>query len=216
MIGLPRCLYVLTLAGINVCPGCRWTTSLCLSHIAAAAPRVWDAAATEVGQRGWMLEICIYIQQCGTAGRWMGHFKVGPRPLTVNSCNANRSVTGLRTSTTAGTGGDAADSFLPVVMSTRAASASANGTHGVVDIAALEVKHRKTRGGRDIWVGARSAKAEKSTVDEVAIGVADVRVGRDDKVRARVPALEIEQACVMRLRVPSVDKFGGGELIECV
>jgi hypothetical protein len=27
-----------------------------------------------------------HIQQCGTVGRGKGHFNVGPRPLTANSC----------------------------------------------------------------------------------------------------------------------------------
>jgi hypothetical protein len=58
------------------------------------------------------------IQQCGTVGRGKGHFNVSPRHLTANSCNANGSVTGLRTCSTAGTGEDAAESFLPVVMLT--------------------------------------------------------------------------------------------------
>jgi hypothetical protein len=37
------------------------------------------------------------IQHCGTVGRGNGHFNVGLRPLTANSCNANGSTTGLRT-----------------------------------------------------------------------------------------------------------------------
>jgi hypothetical protein len=52
------------------------------------------------------------IQQYGTVGRGKGRFNVGPRPLTANSFNANGSVTGLRTRTTDGTGGDAAGSGL--------------------------------------------------------------------------------------------------------
>jgi hypothetical protein len=58
------------------------------------------------------------IQQGGTVGQGKGHFTVGPCPLTANSCNANGSVTELRTCTAAGTGGDAAERFLPAVMST--------------------------------------------------------------------------------------------------
>jgi hypothetical protein len=79
------------------------------------------------------------IRQCGTAGRGKGCFNVGPHPLTANSCNANGCVTGLSTCATAGAGGDAAERFLQVAMSTRAAPAQAIATRGVVDIAALDV-----------------------------------------------------------------------------
>jgi hypothetical protein len=157
------------------------------------------------------------IQQCGTVGRGKGHVNVGPRPLAANSCNANRSVTGLRNCTTAGTGGDAAESFLPVVKLTRAAPAQAIATHGVVDIAGLDVTSTKTSSGRDMWVGASSAKAEMATVDEVAIGEPQIRVDRDGvQVSPHVPALETEQACAMRLEVPRVEYFCGGALIEYV
>jgi hypothetical protein len=157
------------------------------------------------------------IQQRGTMRQAKGHFTVGPRPLTANSCNANGSVTGLRTCTTAGTGRDAAESFLPVVMWTQAAPAQAIATHGVVHIAALDVTPTKTSGDRDMWVGSSSAKAEMATIDEVAIGEAEVRVDRDGvQVSPRVPALETEQPCVMRLGVPSVEEFCGGALIKCV
>jgi hypothetical protein len=55
-------------------------------------------------------------------------------------------------------------------MSMRVAAAQAIETHGVVDIAALDVTPTKTSGGRDMWVGASGAKTEVATVDEVAIG----------------------------------------------
>jgi hypothetical protein len=73
------------------------------------------------------------IQQDGTMGWGKRHLNVGPRPLTVNCCKANGSVTGLRTPVTARAGGDAAESYLPVAVTTRAASAQAIATHGVVD-----------------------------------------------------------------------------------
>jgi hypothetical protein len=56
------------------------------------------------------------MQQCGTVGRGKGQVNVCTRPLTANSCNSHGKVTGLRTRT----GGNAAESFLPVVMSTHA------------------------------------------------------------------------------------------------
>jgi hypothetical protein len=87
-------------------------------------------------------------QQGGTVGQWKGHLNVGPRPLTAYSCNANGSVTGFRMRNTARTGGDAAESFLPVVMSTQAAPAQAIATHAVVDIAALDVTVTKSKGWR--------------------------------------------------------------------
>jgi hypothetical protein len=44
-----------------------------------------------------------------------------------------------------------------------------------------------------------------------------VRVDRDGVQESpRVPALETEQACAMRLEIPSVKEFCGGALIECV
>jgi hypothetical protein len=118
-----------------------------------------------------------YVQQGGTVGRGKGHCNVGSRLLTANSCNANGSVTGLRTRSTARTSGGmelAAKSFLPVDMSTRAAPALAIATHGVVDIAALDVMPTKKSGGGDMWVGASSTKAEVATVDEVAVGEAEI------------------------------------------
>jgi hypothetical protein len=45
-------------------------------------------------------------------------------------------------------------------MSTRAASAQAIATHGVVDIIALDVTPTKTSGGGDMGVGAHSSNAE--------------------------------------------------------
>jgi hypothetical protein len=128
------------------------------------------------------------------------------RTLTANSCNANGSVRGLRTCTTAGTGGDAVKSFLPVVMSTRATCAQAVATHGVVDITALDVMPTKASGVRDMWVGASSTKTDMATVDEVAIGEAEIRVDRDSvQVSPCVPALETEHACAIRWRVASVE-----------
>jgi hypothetical protein len=88
-------------------------------------------------------------------------------------------VTGLRTRITARTGGDAAECFLPVAMSTQAAPAEAIATQGVINIAALYVTPTKTSGGGDPWVGACSAKAEVATVDEVAVGEAEMRVDRN-------------------------------------
>jgi hypothetical protein len=156
------------------------------------------------------------IQQGGTAGRGKGNFNVGPRPLTANSCNANGIITGLRTRTTACTGGDVAESFLSVVMSARAASAQVIATHGVVDIVVLDTTPTKESGGRDMWVGASSAK-EVATDDEVAVGDAKILVDRDNvQITPCVPALGTKQACTMQWGVTSVDKFCGRALIECV
>jgi hypothetical protein len=150
------------------------------------------------------------IQLCGTLERGKGHFNASPHTLTANSCIANGRVTGLRTCTTASTGRDAAESFLSVVTLTRAAQAIA--THGVVDITALDVTPTKANGGRDMWVGASSTKAEVATVEE-----AEIRVDQDEvQVGPPVPALETEQACAMRRGVPSTEKFCGEVLIECV
>jgi hypothetical protein len=63
-----------------------------------------------------------------------------------------------------------------VLMSTRAAPTQAIATHGVVDSAALDVTLTETSGGRYMWVGASSAKAEMATVVEVAIGEVEMRV----------------------------------------
>jgi hypothetical protein len=53
------------------------------------------------------------VQQGGTVGRGKGHFNVGPCPLTANICNADGSVTGLRTRITARTGRDALTASFP-------------------------------------------------------------------------------------------------------
>jgi hypothetical protein len=76
----------------------------------------------------------------------------------------------------------------------------------VVDITALDVTPLQASGGRDMWVGASSAKAEMATVHEVAIGEAEIRVDRDGvQVSPRVPELETEHECVMCRRVASVE-----------
>jgi hypothetical protein len=60
------------------------------------------------------------IQQAGTMGLGKRYLNVGPSPLTANRCNANGSVTGMRSRIEARAGGDAAESFLPVVVSAQA------------------------------------------------------------------------------------------------
>jgi hypothetical protein len=52
-------------------------------------------------------------------------------------------------------------------MLTRSAAAKAIAAHGVVDVAALDMTTAKASGGGDMQIGARSAKAEVATVDEV-------------------------------------------------
>jgi hypothetical protein len=86
--------------------------------------------------------------------------------LRTKGCNANRSVTGFRMRITARAGGDAAGSFLPVVVPTRAAPAQAIATHDVVHIAALEMTTTKTSGCGAMGVGASRTETEVATVDE--------------------------------------------------
>jgi hypothetical protein len=157
------------------------------------------------------------IQQGGTMGRGKGHFNVSTCTLTANRGNANGSVTGFRSRIAACAGRNAGEGLLPVVMSTRAAAAEAIAAHGVVDVAALDVTTTKASGRGDVGVGASRAKAEVATVDEVAVGEAEIRVDRDGvQVSPRVPALETEHACAMCRRVASVEEFCSGALIECV
>jgi hypothetical protein len=92
------------------------------------------------------------IQQGGTMGRGNGHVNVSTRPLNAHRGNANGAVTGLRTRIAARTGGDAADSLLPVVVPMQAAAAEAIAAHGMVDVAALDVTTTKASGGEDVRV----------------------------------------------------------------
>jgi hypothetical protein len=125
-------------------------------------------------------------------GRGKAHFNVGSRPLTANSCNANGGVTGLRRRSTARTSGDAAESFLPVVMSNAGCCRSG-------DIASQDVTATKTSCGRDMWVDASSTKAEVATVDEVPFREAEIRVDWDSvQVSPCMPALKTEQACALQ------------------
>jgi hypothetical protein len=141
-------------------------------------------------------------------GRGKGHLNVSTRPLTANRGNANGTVTGLRTRIAARAGGDAAESLLPVVVPTRATAAQAIAAHGVVDVAALDVTTTKASGGGDVRVGASCAKAEVATVDEVAVGEAEIRVDRDGvQVSPSVTALETEQTCAMRWGVAGLEEF---------
>jgi hypothetical protein len=109
-----------------------------------------------------------------TVRRGKGYFNVGPRPPTARSCNASRCISGLCTRTAARTRRDAAESFFPVIVSTRAASAQAIATHGVVDINALDVTLTKTSGGGDMWVDAHGSRAE------VAVQAQEVADARGD------------------------------------
>jgi hypothetical protein len=114
-------------------------------------------------------------------------------------------------------GGDAAESLLPVVVPTRAAPAQAIAAHGVVDVAALDVATTKASCGGDVRVGASCASSKVATVDEVAIGEAEIRGDRDGvQVKPSVPALETEQARAMRWGVASVEEFCGGAMSQCV
>jgi hypothetical protein len=81
------------------------------------------------------------------------HLKVGPLPLAANRCNAHGSEAGLRTRISARVGGDAAKSFLPVVVLTHAGHAQAIAAHGVVNTADQDVTTTKSSGGGAIWVG---------------------------------------------------------------
>jgi hypothetical protein len=136
------------------------------------------------------------IQQGGTMGRGKGYLNVGTPRLTAGRCNANGSITGLHLRITTRAGGDAAQSFLPVVVPTGAAIAEEITTHGVVEIAALVVTTTKTSGGGDMRVGASCAKAEVPTVDEVAVREAEIRVDWDAvQVSPGVPACYDDCVC---------------------
>jgi hypothetical protein len=157
------------------------------------------------------------IQQGGTMGRGQVRLNVRTCPLTANCGNANGSATGFRTRIAARTSGDAAESLLPVVMPTRAAAAEAIATHGVVDAAALDVTTTKASGGGDVRVGASCAKAEVAFIDEVAVGEAEIRSDRDGvQVSPSVPALETEQARVMRWGVAGSEEFCSRALSQCL
>jgi hypothetical protein len=104
------------------------------------------------------------IYQGGSIGRGKGHLNVGARSLKADCCNANGSVAGLRTRIAARAGGYAAESFLPVVVPTRAAPSEAIATHGLVDVAALDVTTTKASGNGDMRIGAGCTKAEVATV----------------------------------------------------
>jgi hypothetical protein len=154
------------------------------------------------------------IQQGGTMGRGKGHLNVSTRSLTARRGNTNGSVARLCTHIAARAGRDAAEGFLPVVVPTRATAAEAIAAHGMVDVAALDVTATKTSGGGDVRVGASCAKAEVAIGeaeirgDEVAIGEAEIRGDRDGvQVGPRVPALETEQARVMRWGVAGLEEF---------
>jgi hypothetical protein len=150
-------------------------------------------------------------------GRGKGHLNVSMRPLMAGRCNTNRSVTGLLSRAATRTGGDAAESFLPVVVPTQSAPAEAIATHGVVDVAALDVKTTKASGSGYMRIGAGCAKAVVATIHEVAIREAEVRVDWDGfQVSPLVPALETEQARVMQWGVARVEEICSGALSECV
>jgi hypothetical protein len=110
-----------------------------------------------------------------------------------------------------------AESLLPVVVPTRAAAAEAIAAHGVVGVAALDVTTTKASGGGDVRVGASCAKPQVATVDEVAVGEAEIRGDRDGfQVSPSVPALETEQVRAMRWGVAGSEEFCGRALSQCL
>jgi hypothetical protein len=119
------------------------------------------------------------MQQGGTIGRRKGHLNVRPLPLTVGfRCNTHGSVIVLCARTTACRNGDAAESFLTVVVPMRAAPAQAIAFHGMVDDTALDVITTETGGSGGMWVRASSVRAQLATGDEVAVREAQIRVDR--------------------------------------
>jgi hypothetical protein len=75
----------------------------------------------------------------------------------------------------------------------------------------------KASGGGDVRVGASCAKAEAATVDEVAVGEAEIRGDRDGvQVGPPVPALETEQARAMRWGVAGLEEFCSRALSQCL
>jgi hypothetical protein len=104
-----------------------------------------------------------------------------------------------------------------VLVPTRAAPAQVFATDGVVDITALDVTTTKASGGGDVRAGARYAKAEVATVDEVAVREAQICGDRDGvQVSPSVPALETERTRAMRWGVASVEEFCGRALSQYV
>jgi hypothetical protein len=112
-------------------------------------------------------------------GQGKGHLNVSTCALTANRGNANGNVTGFRTRIAGRAGKDVAKSLLPVVVPTRAAAADAIAPQGAVDVAALGLTTTKASGGGDVRVGASCAKAEVSTVDQVAVRETEIRGDRD-------------------------------------
>jgi hypothetical protein len=103
-----------------------------------------------------------------------------------------------------------------VAVPTQATAAEAIAAHGVADVAALDVTTTKASGGRDVWIGASGDKAEVATVDEVAVGEAEIWGDRDGvQVSPRVPALETEQARAMRWGVAGSEEFCSRALSQC-
>jgi hypothetical protein len=71
-------------------------------------------------------------------------------PPAASSSNTNERVTGLGTRIAGCVSRDAAEGLLPVIVPMRAAPAQVIPTHGMVDVAALDVTTLKVRGGGDI------------------------------------------------------------------
>jgi hypothetical protein len=85
---------------------------------------------------------------------------------------------------------DATESLLPADVRTGAAPVQAIAAHGVVYIATLVVETTKASCGGDMRVGASCAQWKAATVDEAAIGEAEIRYDRDGvQVSPSVPAL---------------------------
>jgi hypothetical protein len=131
-----------------------------------------------------------HVHQGGTMRRGKSHLNVSTFPLSAIRGNTNGSVTGFH-SCLQHAGGDAAESLLLVVVPTRAAAAEEIAAYGVVDVAALDLTTTKESVVEDVRVLACCAKEEVATVDEVAVGEAEIRGDRDDvQVSPSVPALE--------------------------
>jgi hypothetical protein len=85
--------------------------------------------------------------------------------------------------------------FLLLVMPTRPAPTQVIATHGVVDVAALDVTNATVGDGGDMWVDTSDAKAEVAIVEEVAIREAGIVIDWNGvEASPSVPALQTEHA----------------------
>jgi hypothetical protein len=103
-----------------------------------------------------------------------------------------------------------------LASSGRSCPGDCNAWHGMAYVTTLDVISTKRGGDGNIWVRARSARAEAATDDEVAVEEAEIRVNQDVSRQALTCPQWRMSSQAMRWEAGSVEKLCSRALVECL